>query len=112
MTSSPDPTDNPEVVDKPSDRRKRQTPIRAAFLEDFPEHEALSLAVTAFENGNYAEVRKLCQELLKREDDTEVRRAATELLRRIEPDRLVVAVLWASFLMLALVVLWAYGHGH
>ncbi len=79
-------------------------------MEGFPEHEGLSQAVAAFENGNFAQVRKLCQELLDREDDPEVRRAATELLRRIEPDRMIVAVLWASFLLLALVVLWVYGH--
>ncbi len=109
MNASPDPTDNPERA--ASDAPDGEPASRLPFLDGFPEHEGLSRAVSAFENGNYAEVRKLCQELLEREEDTEVRRAATELLRRIEPDRLVVAILWASFVLLGIVILWAYGHG-
>jgi len=85
---------------------------RAAFLDRFPEHEDLSRAVTAFENGNYAEVRQICSRLLDSEEDEEVRDCARELLRRIEPDRLIVGVLWASFALFALIALWAYGHGH
>jgi len=84
---------------------------RARFLDDFPEHEGLSRAAAAFENGNYAEVGRLCQSLLESETDDEVRACAKDLKRRIEPDRLIVGILWASFALLALITLWAYGHG-
>jgi hypothetical protein len=109
MNASPDPNDPSEraASEAPDDEPTSSLP----FLDDFPEHEGLSRAVTAFENGNYAEVRKLCQKLLEHEQDADVRRAATELLRRIEPDRLVVAILWASFVLLGIVILWAYGRG-
>ena len=85
---------------------------RAQFLDGFPEHEGLSRAVSAFENGNYAETRRLCEQLLDTDTDEDVRDAASELLRRMQPDRMVVAILWASFAMLALVALAVYGHGH
>lgn len=85
---------------------------RARFLDAFPEHEGLSRAVSAFENGNYAEARALCDQLLEREEDDEVRDATRDLVRRMQPDRLIVKILWASFALLALVVLWVYSHGH
>jgi hypothetical protein len=110
MTPTSDPSVSPKAKAR-SKRQRRRSDARPEFLEGFPEHEGLSQAVAAFENGNYAQVRKLCQQLLDRENDHEVRRAATELLRRIEPDRMIVAILWASFLLLALVVLWVYGRG-
>jgi hypothetical protein len=84
--------------------------MRPRFLARFPDHEGLAKAVLAYERGDYAEVRVMSKNLLEREDDAEVRRAASELLRRIEPDRLIVAILWSSFVLLALVILWAYGH--
>ena len=85
--------------------------MRPRFLARFPDHEGLAKAVLAYERGDYAEVRVMSKNLLAREDDAEVRGAASELLRRIEPDRLIVAILWSSFVLLALVILWAYGHG-
>ena len=84
----------------------------ANFLDSFPEHAGLSRAVAAFEAGNYAETRRRCEELLDREEDEDVRDAAQELLHRMNPDRLIVGILWASFALLALVTLWVYSHGH
>ena len=110
MESSPDRPNNSDDRARRVGRR-RQATARPRFLASFPKHEALSRAVSAYEVGNYAEVREQCEDLLSREKDAELRRAATELLRRIEPDRLVVTILWASFLLLGLVIVWAYGHG-
>ena len=84
----------------------------ARFLDSFPEHAGLSRAVAAFEDGNYAETRRRCEELLDHEEDEDVRDAARELLHRMNPDRLIVGILWASFALLALVTLWVYSHGH
>jgi hypothetical protein len=107
-------THPPETsADKPQKRvRSLGVGKRARFLDGFPEHEGLSRAVTAFENGNYAETRRLCEQLLESEQDEDVRDAANELLRRMQPDRMIVVILWASFALLALVALSVYGHGH
>lgn len=109
MNVSPNSLDGSD--DPPRARRRPRSPARARFLDRFPSHEGLFQAVLAFESGNYADVRHLCEGLLRKENDPEVRRAANELLRRINPDRLVVAILWGSFVLLGLVVLWAYGQG-
>lgn len=69
----------------------------------------LQRAVDAFITGDYRTTRRLCSELLEQELDTDVHDAARELLRRLAPDRLVVGVLWGSFVLLAVIVLWAYG---
>lgn len=115
MLGSPEPPDNSDETMPAARhrhrRRRRRSPARPRFLSRFPEHEGLSQAVAAYERGNYAEVRILCNRLLEREEDADVRESAAELLRRIEPDRLIVAILWGSFILLGLVILWAYGHG-
>jgi len=103
---------SPEAAKEEAPASQRRSAKRARFLDDFPEHEGLARAAAAFENGNYAEVRRLCQKLVEHEQDEDVRACARDLLRRIAPDRLVVGILWASFALLLLVSLWAYGHGH
>jgi hypothetical protein len=109
--SSPEPPDSSDETMPAARHRRRRSPARPRFLARFPEHPELSRAASAYERGNYAEVRVLCRQLLAREEDAEVRESATELLRRIEPDRLIVAILWGSFILLGLIILWAYGHG-
>jgi hypothetical protein len=109
MQTSPDPPNNSSGRSRARHHGHRISPARARFLARFPSHEGLALAVAAFENGNYAKVRDLCEGLLDVEQDADVRQAASELLRRIKPDRLVVTILWGSFVLLALVILWAYG---
>lgn len=88
----------------------RNLPARPRFLANFPDHAGLSQAVAAFEVGNYAKVSQLCTTLLETEEDVDVRRAATELLRRLKPDRLIVGILWGSFVLLGLIILWAYAN--
>ena len=106
-----EPSSENPIEEATAQGRPSRSARRARFLDDFPEHLGLSRAASAFENGNYAEVRSLCQKLLESEEDENVRACAKDLLRRIEPDRLIVGVLWASFALLVLVTLWAYGHG-
>jgi hypothetical protein len=45
--------------------------------------------IAAFEVGNYAKVREQAPRLVERSESLEVKAAAAELLRRIEPDPLV-----------------------
>ncbi len=111
MPGSPEPPNSSDETMPAVRHRRRRSPARPRFLSGFPKHEGLSRAALAFEQGNYAQVRVLCKQLLEREDDADVREAAAELLRRIEPDRLVLAILWGSFILLGLIILWAYGHG-
>lgn len=84
---------------------------RPAFLLRFPEDPALEPVIAAFEAGNYAEVRKAAQKLSEEGATPEVRRAAEELLRRIEPDPLMKLFLVVAIALLLVVV--AYGYlGH
>jgi hypothetical protein len=111
MARNSDPDD---VLVRQSRRARRSAnrqPERAQFLSRFPESDELAPAVSAFVKGNYRDVRRICNQLLESEADPEVHDAARELLRRLEPDRLVLSILWGSFALLALIVLWAYGHG-
>ncbi len=111
MAGKAEPNETPQRQSRRARRSAISEPGRAEFLSQFPEHDELKRAVTAFVNGNYRDVRSICSQLLERELDPEVLDAARDLLRRIEPDRLIVGFLWGSFVLLALIILWAYGHG-
>jgi hypothetical protein len=92
------------------DRHGRERP---AFVLDFPEHPELSQLVAAFEAGNYHRVRQGAERLLARSDSLqpEVRDAASELIRRTQPDPLVKYLLVASVTLLVFLTLHAYlGH--
>jgi|GEM_PF-3181943 len=110
MSRSSDPAGEfAKSVAKRGVRRDRNAPERAGFLAGFPEDSSLAPAVAAFERGDYRSTRRICTELLERDLDPDVHDAARELLKRLEPDRLVLRVLWGSFVLLALIALWAYG---
>jgi hypothetical protein len=107
---------SPEIDGQtPRKRSKRRrstsesTPEQPDFLLSFPQSPELEPAVDAFLNGNYREVRRVCDNLLERDLDPDVQSAARELLRRLTPDPLIKGILWGSFVLLALIVLWAYG---
>ena len=89
MRGSPEPPDSSDETMPAARRRRRRSPKRPRFLARFPEHEGLAKAVLAYERGDYAEVRIISKNLLEREEDADVRGAASELLRRIEPVRIV-----------------------
>lgn len=111
MPSSPDlEDDTPRRARRRALRSHQSTPERAKFLLRFPKDAELEPAVTAFVKGNYRETQRVCAELLQQDLDPDVHDAARELLRRLEPDRLIIGILWGSFALMALIVLWAYGH--
>lgn len=83
---------------------------RPAFLLDFPEDPDLERLIAAFEAGNYALIRREAEPLAARTQDPEVRDAALELRRRIDPDPLAKGLLALSALLLLFLTVWAYRH--
>jgi hypothetical protein len=81
---------------------------RPAFLLEFPDDPALAPLVEAFEYGNYAKVRKEAAALAQGTADPRVRRAAEDLLLRIEPDPLVKRLLLVAVCLFLFVVAWVY----
>lgn len=111
------PADAPEVPTKSASSEEaahRRAPLdaegreRPAFLLDFPEDPELERLIAAFESGNYALVRREAEPLAARTTNEDVRRAALELRRRIEPDPLAKTLLAASVLLLVFLAFWAY----
>lgn len=95
----------------PSDGRPLLNAIgeeRPAFLLDFPRDPELEVLIRAFEEGNFAEVRRAAPELARRTNDAAVRRAALELRERIDPDPLLVVLLMFSLSLFAIIVAWIY----
>ena len=81
---------------------------RPQFLLDFPEDGELEPLIVAFEAGNYRKVRNEAPGVAERAGDPDVRAAALELLRRIEPDPLVKYLLAIAFALLIFLTIWAY----
>ena len=85
---------------------------RAPFLDAFPSDPELDLLVVAFEEGNYALVRERAPRLADSTDREDVRRAAAELRRRIDPDPLTLYLLLAALALLAFFSVWYWTHKH
>jgi hypothetical protein len=83
-----------------------------AFALAFPSDPALDELVAAFEQGDYARVRREAPALAKRTARPEVRRAARELARRIDPDPIAVYLLCAASVLLVFLALWYWTHPH
>jgi hypothetical protein len=83
---------------------------RPRFLLHFPRDPELEELVRAFEAGDYATVRSKAPELAERTCNPEVRSAALELTRRIQPDPLMTYVFVVLFAVLLYLSCWAYGH--
>jgi len=81
---------------------------RPRFLLDFPEDPQLERLITAFEAGNFAFVRREAESLARSTTDPDVRNAALELRRRIDPDPLAKYLLAISLALLVLLTIWAY----
>jgi len=129
---SPEPEGDVEpVADPPKRKRRKKRGRRAAkqaevgstpardeldengrerprFLLEFPADPELEQLIAAFENGNYARVRELAPKLMEHAETVEVRQAAAEIRRRIEPDPLLKYLLLASSLLLVVLVWYAY----
>ena len=83
-----------------------------AFARNFPDDPALAALVAAFEQGDYARVRREAPALVQQTDSVEVRKAARELLKRLEPDPIAVYLLAGAALLLAFLALWYWAHPH
>ncbi len=89
---------------------KPETP---AFAAGFPRDPVLDALVAAFEAGDYARVRREAPALAKQTDRDDVRAAARELARRLEPDPLAAYLLGLAALLLVFLAgyYWLHGHG-
>jgi hypothetical protein len=92
------------VASKPSERPQ--------FARSFPKDAALDSLVDAFERGDYARVRKEAPELAKSSDDSEVKAAALELRRRIDPDPLALILMFLAVALLAVLASYYWTHKH
>ncbi|HEY8945655.1 MAG TPA: hypothetical protein VIM73_15405 [Polyangiaceae bacterium] len=85
---------------------------RPRFLLKFPQDPELETLIAAFEAGDYARVRARATALAERTESADVKRAAEELLRRIEPDPLVKFLLLVAIgTFVAIVAYIYYAHG-
>lgn len=83
-----------------------------AFARAFPREPALDALVEAFQAGDYARVRREAPALAKQTDDDDVRAAARELGRRLDPDPIAVYLLSAATLLLTFLAGWYWAHPH
>lgn len=84
---------------------------RPRFLLRFPQDQSLEALIAAFEAGNYARVREDAPKLARSTERLDVKAAAEELLRRIEPDPLLKFLLGVAAALFVLVVAYVY-HAH
>ena len=78
-----------------------------AFARDFPEEPRLDALVRSFVDGDYARVRRDVPELVKTVQSEDVKRAASELLRRTKADPLMIWLLAVTgVLLMALSAYW------
>ncbi len=87
-------------------------PARLPFARSYPDDPDLVRLVGAFERGDYRTVREEAPRLAGRTTRDDVRRAALDLRRRIEPDRMQVHLLLLTFALLAFLTGWFYLHAH
>lgn len=73
-------------------KKKRNKRVEAAANDDrppfaraYPRHERLDELVAAFDRGDFSRVRAEAPALMDGEEDEPVKRAATDLRRRIDP---------------------------
>jgi hypothetical protein len=84
---------------------------RPRFLLDFPDDPELERLIRAFEAGNFALIRREAESLARSTSNPEVRDAALELRRRIDPDPLTKYLLAVSLALLVILTIWAYRAG-
>ncbi len=84
----------------------------AAFTSSFPEDPELQRLVASFEAGDYHTVRIEAPKLAARAENPEVRKAALELRKRIDPDPVQLYLLGLTLLLLVFLVAWFYAHQH
>ncbi len=109
-----DEAEGPEAAARPKKKRKKKAKATRegvpSFASRFPRDEGLDALLAAFDRGDYARVREDGARLVKSTEDPAVRRAAEELLRRIEPDPLAKYMLFAACLLLVFFTIWYFSH--
>jgi hypothetical protein len=127
--TSPEPAERvePPVAEKPRRKKRKRRPAEAvaaaeprddrgddvpAFALAFPRDAALDALVLAFEAGDYARVRREAPALARSTESDEVRAAARELARRLDPDPLAVYLLAAAAALLVFLAGWYWLHPH
>lgn len=100
-----------DVSETPPEKKPALRPDgmeRPRFVLDFPDDPALAALSRAFEEGNYAVVRRDADAVARAATDPAVRDAALELRHRIEPDPMVKYLLGLAFALLVFLTIWAY----
>jgi hypothetical protein len=87
---------------------------RPRFAEAWPQDATLDTLLVAFDDGDYARVRRDGEALAKDATDELVRQAAEELVRRTKPDPLSSLLVIVATALLAFFSFWYLGghHGH
>lgn len=101
-----------EATEEPSRERPEERADRPAFALGFPQDPELDALVVAFEAGDLGRVRREAPELAKKTDRDEVRAAARELRRRVDPDPLAVYLLGIAAALLVFLAGWYWLHPH
>lgn len=81
-----------------------------SFAKNFPDDPRLNRLVLLFEQGNYAAVRAEAPALIKGSEDPEVRAAAEQLVKRLEPDPLALYLLGIAAALLVALAGWYWTH--
>jgi hypothetical protein len=114
MSDRPPPDEEPPAEPKP--KKKKRKKVEDAAAEVAPaarsKNEALDALIAAFDAGNYRFVRDRAPGLLKSTEDDEVRAAARDLLRRIDPDPIAKWMMAGAGLLLATLAGWYWIHAH
>ncbi|HKQ70338.1 MAG TPA: hypothetical protein VJT73_13405 [Polyangiaceae bacterium] len=85
---------------------------RLNFTRSFPPDADLERLVAAFEAGDYLTVRNEAPKLAGRTENPDVKKAALDLRRRLEPDPVQLYLLGLTFALLAFLTAWFYLHRH
>ena len=83
---------------------------RPAFARHYPRHPELDRLLRSFIEGDFATVHREAPALAGRTDDPDVARAARDLRRRLDPDRVSLLLLAMMAALLLFLVLWFYSH--
>jgi hypothetical protein len=116
MSDDPKGDDPPRIAASPARNRELRPRLNAvgeerpAFLLEYPDDPELAILMRAFEEGNFAHVRKHAPLLMRRTQDPAVRRAARELRARIDPDPLLVVLLVFAISLFVFLAAWIYAH--
>lgn len=109
----PGATDAVETPEPPAQPVKEAAADEVpAFARAFPEDPALGKLVAAFEAGDFARVRREVPRLVQETESDEVRAAARELRRRLDPDPVAVYLLAIAAVLLVFLAGWYGMHVH